>query len=848
MCTLCDVTQNFDPTRHDGDSPVFADLTETTDAAASTDTVYSMSVGDTFQGEITDGDADWIEVQLEAGQSYRFDMQGAGGRDGLNSPILILRDGTGNQLDDNSTYDVDGGDRAQQMYYTAESSGTYYLDAQAENTRYSTDSGTYLVSMTEVQLPEVGTLDEMATYLLSDYWGGSERSFDTSSNNVITVNLTGLTADGRQLARWALQAWETVANLEFVEVRYRGDIRFGDHNLGAYASSQTTGDGTITSSYINISSGWVSYYGAEITSYAMSTYIHEIGHALGLGHQGGYNGSANYPDDATFLNDSYQLSVMSYFSQTDNIFGTASYGEPITPMMVDIIAIQQHYGAPGDNSPSAGDTIWGDGSTLGTYMDRLMTNGRLPYDPVVITIYDVSGTDLLNLGRHNWSSHIDLTPGSFSDVGLSRGSIAIARDTYIENVTLGAGNDTVIGNSADNVITTQAGSDSIRMGAGNDTGNGGEGADWIAGMSGDDLLSGSSGLDTLFGGAGQDLLIGGTAADLLSGGDGLDSLWGGTGHDDLFGGAGNDLLAGGSGYDTLWGNAGDDNLFGGAGNDQLSGGAGLDTLRGGTGNDALYGGGDRDQLFGGDGWDDLAGGDADDQLSGGNGHDRLNGGAGHDSLWGGNHNDTLFGGGGDDLLEGGAGNDSLDGYLNNDTLRGGAGLDTLVGGSGNDTLEGGTEDDALFGGAGQDWLNGGDNNDLLEGGNWSDTLMGGSGNDSLSDGQGNDVMEGDAGDDHLWFGTGNDTVTGGADADTFNFFSASGHDVITDLNGTEGDILRLHSNLWASSGALSEAQMLAQFASLNGNGVVTLSFDTGDSLTLIGITSLDGLGAVVEII
>ncbi len=788
MCTLCDVTQNFDPARHDGASPSFAALTETSDAAASTSTSYAMSVGDTFSGSIgASGDNDWIEVQLQAGQTYTFDLQGAPSGSGtLADPYLVLRDGSGNQL----TYNDDGGSSYEsRLTYTAQTTGSYYLNARAYG---STQQGTYLLSMAEAEAPEAGTVDEMATFLLSGYWG-SERSFDTSNDNTITVNLTALTAEGQQLARWALEAWETVANLDFVEVNSGGDITFDDNDSGAYASS-VFANGVTQSSHINVSTSWLNSYGSDIASYSMSTYVHEIGHALGLGHQGGYNGSASYPNDATFLNDSYQLSVMSYFSQTENGAVHASYGQPITAMMVDIVAIQQHYGAPGDTSPSAGDTIWGEASTLGTYLDQLMTNGALPSDPVVITIYDVGGTDLLNLASHGHAATIDLTPESFSSIGGGNGNLAIARDTYIENVTLGAGNDTVTGNTLANLITTQGGDDSIHMGDGNDTGNGGDGADWIAGMSGDDLLSGSTGTDTLFGGVGQDVLVGGADTDLLAGGDGLDTLWGGTGHDQLFGGVGNDLLAGGGGHDTLRGGAGDDALFGGTENDLLVGGEGLDTLSGGTGNDELFGGAESDALFGGDGWDELYGGAAGDQLSGGNGYDALFGGTGNDTLLGGNHNDQL------------------DGGAENDRLEGGAGIDVLNGGTGDDTLIGGT------------------------------------GNDRLSDAQGNDVMEGGTGADGFWIGSGADTVSGGGGADTFHFFRMSGTDVITDLSAAEGDLVRLHANLWATSGTLTEAQMLSQFASLNGDGNVVLSFDTGDNLTLTGITSLTGLGDVVDII
>ncbi|MEI7934832.1 MAG: Ig-like domain-containing protein, partial [Chlorobiaceae bacterium] len=93
---------------------------------------------------------------------------------------------------------------------------------------------------------------------------------------------------------------------------------------------------------------------------------------------------------------------------------------------------------------------------------------------------------------------------------------------------------------------------------------------------------------------GNDTLIGYTANEVLSGGDGNDSiegrggndvLDGGIGNDTLNGGAGNDLVTGGSGNNVLYGDAGDDTLVGGTGNDTLSGQSGNDLLIGGAGDD-----------------------------------------------------------------------------------------------------------------------------------------------------------------------------------------------------------------------------------------------------------------------
>ncbi|MGH1413617.1 MAG: M10 family metallopeptidase C-terminal domain-containing protein [Pelagimonas sp.] len=568
--------------------------------------------------------------------------------------------------------------------------------------------------------PADGTIDEMAEYLLSGYWD-TAHSFDTSSSNVLTVDLSGLTSEGKQLARWALESWETVANLEFVEVRGNADITFSDDQSGAFSGARYTMDGTTLDATVNVSRSWIASYGSGVTSYTLSTYIHEIGHALGLGHQGGYNGNASFSRDALFGNDSYQMSVMSYFQQDDNPNTDASYAEPMSAMMVDIVAIQTYYGAPGENSPTGGNTTWGEGSTVGTYVDELAGNG-LPSDPVAFTIYDVSGTDLINFVSASSDINFNLRDESFSDVGGLIGNVAIARDTLIENLTTGSGDDTVAGNYAGNLIIT------------ND---------------GDDHVSGQLG------------------------------------------------------WDRIWLGNGNDTAFGGDGSDKIGGGAARDSLDGGNGNDTLWGD---------DGRDTLLGGADDDLLFGGKQDDSMVGGSGEDTLYGGEQNDRLEAGYGDDLLYGESG------------------------------------EDKLFGEVGSDTLNGGDDKDWLDGGQAADTLNGGDGNDGLHGNAGDDEMNGDGGSDRFWFGTGNDTATGGADADSFHFFRYGGHDTITDLNVAEGDMLWLKSNLWEEShGTLTEAEMIAEFASINSDGNVVLSFDTGDSMTLEGITTTDGLEEMITI-
>ena len=279
------------------------------------------------------------------------------------------------------------------------------------------------------------------------------------------------------------------------------DIVFNDELAGAYSSSSLSG-GFIQSSFVNINAGWAGG-SARTDGYFFQTYLHEIGHALGLGHAGNYNGSATFGTDALYLNDSWQASVMSYFHQTENTWLNADFAYAVTPMMADIIAIQNLYGAPAAN---AGDTVYGDGSDTGTYLDAALGLSN----PVAFTVYDSDGTDTFDFSSYTAHQRLDLRQETYSDLAGRDGNIGIARGTVIENGLTGGGNDTITGNDAANGLSA---------GTGNDTVDGGGGNDAIRGGAGMDVLSGGAGFDFIEGGAGDNLLWGGDGGDLLIGGD-----------------------------------------------------------------------------------------------------------------------------------------------------------------------------------------------------------------------------------------------------------------------------------------------------------------------------------------
>ncbi len=666
------MTQTFDPARHpdgttglasNGDVPM-AEISEGSDAAAGISSVYSMLLGDSFSGQVgTGGDVDWVQVTFEAGTTYEINALGSqsGGGSLYDTDLrLYTSNGTLIEYDD---YDGEGWDAS--ITYSAETTGTYWIAVSAFS---GTTTGSYTLELQEGIAPHVpgtdGTVAQLAEYLKSGNTN-TEFTYNTSISNVITVNLNGLTNAGKQLARWAMEAWEMVADLDFQEVNSGEMITVDDEDSGAFAYYPNAGS-TSSGVEVNVSKSWVSSYGSTIGSYSFQTYIHEFGHALGLNHLGSYNGSANYNTDAIFSNDSWQMSVMSYFSQSENTSINASYATVTTAQVADIFAVQDFYGAADGNSVTAGNTVYGLGSNLGNYMDDLfavMVSGTstatVNNNTQALTLFDQGGTDLLDLSylAANKAAAINLNGGTFSDIGNKLGIIGIALGTVIENLYTGAGSDTVTGNSSNNVI------------------EGGSGNDTIFGWGGNDTLSATSGQNEIFGDNGNDTVTGGS---------------------------GNDVVGGGSGNDIVSGMGGDDTLWGGSGNDVMTGNNGADVGYGGSGADNLDGGSGADTMWGGDGQDIVSGGADDDEVGGGGGHDTLHGGDGNDVLWGTWGNDTLYGDAGNDLLGGGDKNDVLYGGTGNDTLLGSWGSDSLFGGGGADRLELGVGTDVATGGAGAD--------------------------------------------------------------------------------------------------------------------------------------------------
>jgi serralysin len=348
--------------------------------------------------------------------------------------------------------------------------------------------------MALTKLTKIDILDQ----LMSGYSWSSETitySFRTVSTNMASASgeiagFSALTASQQAVAVLALETWDDLIPPDFVRttaVDVNSDIEFGRSTKGVdYAQAYYPTWGSV---WINASAP--SLVAPTIGQYGFNVFQHELGHALGLNHAGDYNGSAT---GASSWQDSTVFSIMSYYGP-DHYIGKGDVAwadwvgadgmmhSPQTQMLDDIMAVQAIYGV--ETTTRVGDTVYGFNSNV-TGDLKAIYDYAVNKNPIM-TLFDSSGNDTLDLSGYSTRSSVSLVSGQFSSFASMTHNLAIAYTCTIENAVGGSGNDTLAGNGVANSLVGNAGNDKISGGAGDDT---------ISGGAGSDTLSGGSGADT----------------------------------------------------------------------------------------------------------------------------------------------------------------------------------------------------------------------------------------------------------------------------------------------------------------------------------------------------------------
>src|SRR5262245_55737510 len=352
----------------------------------------------------------------------------------------------------------------------------------------------------------VFSLDQIINQLRTSWGGDYEGHAYSWSGTEVTYGFVTQTMNDYEIgfAREAFALWDDLIAINLTELPLGVNIAFYYGPIPGKFAGQTDFDpnqSTLTWANTEINENVADdavRYGLD----GFQTYIHEIGHALGLSHPGSYNGGAEYGPDAEYVQDTLQYTVMSYFDAGSDIGNTAIHFDrhtntlmrPATPMLDDIAAVQAVYGA--DMTTRIGDDVYGfNASFSGPYRGAFdFTQNTAP----VVAIWDAGGNDTLDCSGFNADQTIYLHAGSYSSVGGLTDNVAIAYNCIIENAIGGSGSDTITGNEVNNRLE---------------------------GGPGDDTLFGAAGVDNLLGGPGDDVLDGGPGGDIMIGGPGDDQYY-----------------------------------------------------------------------------------------------------------------------------------------------------------------------------------------------------------------------------------------------------------------------------------------------------------------------------------
>ncbi|WP_299550622.1 M10 family metallopeptidase C-terminal domain-containing protein [uncultured Tateyamaria sp.] len=619
-----------------------------------------------------------------------------------------------------------------------------------------------------------GKSDDYEAYL--DYLGALDRSLTPEiASEPLRINVQELNnhPDYKASVIGALEMWASVSPFRFEIV---DDTPYDEDTDWMQIVSPELGeqsDGSAFSSDRYISVGQ-RFHDTEpnltdVGGYVFDSYIHELGHEFGLNHPGLYNYSGpggvqiNYLNNATWIYDRQQYSVMSYFDGID--VGEDTRWSASTPLMADIEAVIRSYFSTVDDDGvrtyqtinlNTDDDTYGFNSSKYGY--ELASSGMLK--DIGFVIHDTGGTDTVDFSGSTAGTILDLRAGQFSSVNGHNNNVSIfdghnadQTEYYIENGIGSSHDDVLIGNDGDNVLDGRGGADRMAGKGGDDTYfvdsaddivreevDGGN--DTVIVMSRDLDVGDIANVENII------YVDGSTVEPAENEGETTPSSGDNTLTSIMIGDETDETIDGGAGDNTIFGLGGDDILIGGRDslasrdiNNTIDVADLEDQTESDDGNDALYGGDGDDTIFGGQGDDLLDGGGGDDMMSGQAGIDVFRGGDGDDTVdysqespfqllvnletnvasGGTASGDTFF-----DIENLIGSDDRIDRFIGTSAANhfwGQGGGDVFNGRDGNDTLDGGNDGDILYGEGGDDMIIGGAGQDYLDGGEGIDTVV-----------------------------------------------------------------------------------------------------------------------------
>jgi Ca2+-binding RTX toxin-like protein len=386
------------------------------------------------------------------------------------------------------------------------------------------------------------------------------------------LGFTPLNSAQRAFVEKCLAYIETIIDVRFERVSDASQV-----GVLTFANNQQTGSAGYATGGLSFQK-WGVFFNNTGTSaignaapkegeYAALTFIHEIGHALGLKHPHDGTAGEGNASDPPYLSEQEDVTTFTQLSYTENSEDYVSQFRDL-----DIAALQYLYGpakVSGTGKNQTGDTTY-----------TLLTTQRN-------FIWDGGGTDTLDAS--NADKLVVLTLEAGTDVNGKHSYFGTAASQYITaagqiTINIGTVIENALGTPYGDIITGNSVSNDIRGNGGNDIISGGQGDDWLYGNAGNDALNGDAGIDRLTGGLGDDTLDGGDGSDIAYySGEGFTTgitvdLQTGT----ASGGAGNDRLIS---VERVWGTEKADKFYGSAGSDVFIGDAGDDYADGRAGTD-----------------------------------------------------------------------------------------------------------------------------------------------------------------------------------------------------------------------------------------------------------------------